>query len=68
LPAIRQQSIPPTESKTMTEKVNDHGSTPSDLKSPVYRHPSLMIQSPSNAGGKVPTQQYTTQVLVRKTK
>jgi len=52
----------------MSVKVEDHGSTPTDLKAPVYRHPSLTIQSPSNAGGKVPVDQYTTQVLVRKTK
>jgi hypothetical protein len=52
----------------MSEKVNEHGSTPADLKAPVYRHPSLTVQSPSDAGGKVPTQQYTTPVVVRKTK
>jgi hypothetical protein len=52
----------------MSEKINEHGLTPKDLPSPVYRHSSETARSQNDAGGKVPTQQYTTPVLVRKTK
>jgi hypothetical protein len=39
-------------------KVEQHGSTPSDLKSPVYRHSTETARSQNDAGGKVPTSQY----------
>jgi hypothetical protein len=44
----------------MTTKtpIQQHGSTPNDLKSPVYRGASATIQSDNAAGGKVHKSQY----------
>jgi hypothetical protein len=52
----------------MTEVVNQHGSTPADLKSPVYRHSSETARSQSDAGGKVPVSQYENKMPERKTR
>jgi hypothetical protein len=38
--------------------VQQHGSTPNGLKSPVYRSASATIQSDNAAGGKVDRAQY----------
>jgi hypothetical protein len=41
----------------MNTKVNEHGNTPPDLKSPIYRHASETQRSDNDAGGKL-RQQY----------
>jgi hypothetical protein len=40
-------------------KVNEHGSTPSDLAVPVYRSASPVVRSNDQAGGKVDKGSYT---------
>jgi hypothetical protein len=39
-------------------KINQHGETPRDVKSPVYRHSSETLRSPNDAGGKIDRGQY----------
>jgi hypothetical protein len=44
-----------------TTTVNQHGETPPDLKSPVYRSASPVVgKSPNAAGGEIPKEQYIT--------
>jgi hypothetical protein len=52
----------------MSVKVEEHGSTPKDLPSPVYRHSSETVRSQNDAGGKVPDQNAAQQPVVRKTR
>jgi hypothetical protein len=52
----------------MSVKVEEHGSTPKDLPSPVYRHSSETARSQNDSGGKVPTQQYENKMPIRRTK
>jgi hypothetical protein len=42
----------------MNAKINQHGSTPSDLQSPVYRHSSETLRSPLDSGGKIDRSSY----------
>jgi hypothetical protein len=39
-------------------KVQEHGSAPPDLKSPVYRHSSESNRSTNDAGGKIERSSY----------
>jgi hypothetical protein len=49
----------------MTTKVNQHGETPADLKSPVYRHASETARSTNDAGGPVPASENKTPAPTR---
>jgi hypothetical protein len=44
---------------SMATKINEHGSTPQQLKQPVYRHASETVRSPNDAGGKVERSDYS---------
>jgi len=51
----------------MATKINEHGNTPPELTSKVYRSASPTIgKSPNAAGGEIPKEQYTGKAPIKR--